>query len=120
MILFPELHHGADIQIVAPSKGKKSWRRVNNEKATEFEPLTPLKMDMWVDRMIDNKIRANLTAVALASMQKMPALLMKIHEAETRKNAWFLRQKQIATTARANTSWQECQREIMRSFLYTQ
>jgi hypothetical protein len=116
ILLFPELSDGADIVQVTASK--KGLKRLSNKQKNPL--LGPLEKDLWVDRKLDNLFRKNMSEVAIATLQTMPDLCVKLHTANMRKTASFRRRK-LARLPSGDESryWRDFKREAMHKFLHS-
>ena len=114
-LLFPELTDGTDIIQVTPTK--KGLKRFSNKQKNPL--LDPLEKDLWVDRKLDNLFRKNMSEVAIATLQTMPDLCVKLHTANMRKTASFRRRKH-ARLAVGDESyyWRDYKRREIYKFLY--
>jgi len=110
-LLFPEL--GGDIKQVRSSK--KGSRRFLNRK----QLLSPLEKEHWVDCKIDRLFRKNLSEIALASMQRMPLLFIKLHSAYLHKvsSSWKEQKKAYFIANLGAESWKKKKMGLMKKFL---
>ncbi|KAI2504746.1 Rab guanyl-nucleotide exchange factor [Fragilaria crotonensis] len=115
-LLFPELAGGTDIIQVTPTK--KGLKRFSNKQKNPL--LDPLEKDLWVDRKLDNLFRKNMSEVAIATLQTMPDLCVKLHTANMRKTASFRRRKQARLSSDQDSRyWQDYKRREIYKFLYS-
>jgi hypothetical protein len=113
-LLFPELTDGVDIKQVQPSK--KGISRFNLQRHTLLDPLDK---DLWVDRKMDHLYRKNMSEVAVASMQIMPDLFVKLHDASMRKNSSFVRRKHARLVSQNHwEEWNDYKLAVIRNYLF--
>lgn len=115
LLLFPELAEGIDIRQVRPSK--KALVRLNNNPKDSL--LDPLDKELWVDRKLDHLYRKNMSEVAVATLQTMPGLCVKLHNASLRKTASFRRRREARLLSQNLwNDWRDYKRAVIKKYLY--
>jgi hypothetical protein len=111
--LFPELEYGTCMNFVNPSKkGKKRFHAGSNI------PL-PLDKSMQVEAITNQLIKSNMREFVMAYVtNRVPDLLVRLHDRERKKTGRFSLQRRAEMHARRLTSWPRCRYEIIMDFLY--
>jgi hypothetical protein len=109
MMLFPELAEGLDIKQMKP--GRKGMRRYGQKDAL----LDPLDKRFWVDHRRDQLFRKNMAEVALASMQAMPDLFVKLHAFNLRKTKSLDQRKHAVMS---EVQWRDYKQHLIQKYLH--